>query len=179
MTREQLEHILRAASRIVNERDVLVIGSQSILGAFDDAQLPKEVIMSEEADIAFLDDDLKGSKAGIVEGAIGEISPFHQMNKCYAQGADLTTAKLPEGWQDRLVVLDTPNSEPGRGLCLEPHDCVIAKLVAGREKDFPFADALIRAGLIDPDVLAERIGTVDVHPKVIAQVRTWIKAYRR
>jgi len=31
MTREQLEHILRAASAIAGEPDVLVIGSQSVL----------------------------------------------------------------------------------------------------------------------------------------------------
>ena len=33
MRREQLEHVLRAASQIAGDADVLVIGSQSVLGA--------------------------------------------------------------------------------------------------------------------------------------------------
>jgi len=33
MKREQLEHVLRAASHIANDPDVVVIGSQSILGS--------------------------------------------------------------------------------------------------------------------------------------------------
>jgi hypothetical protein len=37
MTRAALEHILRAAAAIANERDLVVIGSQAILGQFPDA----------------------------------------------------------------------------------------------------------------------------------------------
>jgi hypothetical protein len=33
MRREQLEHVLRAASQIADDPNVLVIGSQSVLGA--------------------------------------------------------------------------------------------------------------------------------------------------
>jgi len=36
MTREQLAHVLRAVADITRERDVLMIGSQSILGSFSD-----------------------------------------------------------------------------------------------------------------------------------------------
>ncbi len=36
MTREQLAHLLRAASRITDDPDVLVIGSQAILGSFSE-----------------------------------------------------------------------------------------------------------------------------------------------
>ena len=39
----------------------------------------------------------------------------------------------------------------------EPHDCVVSKLVAYREKDFAFAAAMLESGLIDPTILARRI----------------------
>ncbi len=52
MKRAQLEHILRAASRVVDERDFLVVGSAAALGTFDDDQLPPEASRSDEADIA-------------------------------------------------------------------------------------------------------------------------------
>ena len=45
MRREQLEHIIRAASAITNQRDIVVIGSQAVLGQFPDA--PEELLMLE------------------------------------------------------------------------------------------------------------------------------------
>ena len=36
-TRADLEHIIRAAGMIVNDDDLIVIGSQSVLGEFPDA----------------------------------------------------------------------------------------------------------------------------------------------
>lgn len=48
MTREQLAHVLRAASTIAAERDVLVIGSQSVLGSFGEDMLPFEATASME-----------------------------------------------------------------------------------------------------------------------------------
>lgn len=56
MNRSQLAHVLRAACRISEDKDVLVIGSQSILGTYDEDDLPREATASLEADIAFLDD---------------------------------------------------------------------------------------------------------------------------
>jgi hypothetical protein len=77
VNREQLEHILRAASVISREPDVLVIGSQSVLGSFAEDDLPREVTSSMEADIAFFDDPAD-AKADQVDGAIGELSMFHE-----------------------------------------------------------------------------------------------------
>ena len=56
MKREHLDHLLRAASQIIGERDLLVIGSQSVLGTWDEDELPPEVVLSIEADLAPLDD---------------------------------------------------------------------------------------------------------------------------
>ena len=66
--------------RVADDNDVLVIGSQAILGAFDDDELPDLVKLSREADIAFHDDPTR-EKADAVEGAIGEMSAFHDANR--------------------------------------------------------------------------------------------------
>lgn len=42
MNRQQFEHLLRAASTIVDEQDVVVFGSQAILGTFSEDKLPPE-----------------------------------------------------------------------------------------------------------------------------------------
>jgi hypothetical protein len=178
MNREQLAHILRAASAITGVQDVLVIGSQSILGAFSEHDLPLAATASMEADITFFDDS-DDQKSDLVDGAIGELSGFHETFGIYAQGVSVSTATLPDGWRDRLIPLDRADTAPGRGLCLEPHDCVIAKLVAGREKDLEFARALVSAGLIDLDTLASRLTVTPAHPLVVERIRGWISSQQQ
>lgn len=160
MNRSQLAHVLRAACRISEDKDVLVIGSQSILGTYDEDDLPREATASLEADIAFLDDP-KRIKADKVEGAIGEFSGFHTMNGFYAEGIHLETAVLPVGWRQRLVRWDLQSSYPATPHFLDPHDLAVSKLIAGREKDIAFVNALIKAALIDVNTLIERAKLVE------------------
>jgi len=119
MRREQLEHVLRAASQIADDPEVLVIGSQSVLGAIPEDRLPLAATASIEVDVAFFDDP-GDRKADQVDGAIGELSPFHESFGYYAQGVGVSTAVLPEGWRDRLVVVETASTAPGRGYLLDP-----------------------------------------------------------
>lgn len=177
MKREQLEHVLRAVSQIAGDPEVLIIGSQSILGAITEDRLPLAATASMEVDVAFFDDP-GDHKADQVDGAIGELSAFHEMYGYYAQGVSVSTAVLPAGWRDRLVRLETASTAPGRGYLLDPHDCVVSKLVAGREKDYAFADALLRSHLVDVEVSAERIETVAVTPALRDRLRAWIARYR-
>jgi hypothetical protein len=178
MRREHLEHVLRAASQITGDPDVLVIGSQAVLGAIPEERLPPAATASIEVDVAFFDDP-DDRKADQVDGAIGELSAFHETFGYYAQGVSVSTAVLPAGWRDRLVLVETSSTAPGRGYLLDPHDCVVSKLVAGREKDYAFADALIEHRLIDPAVLAERAETVEVSDALRQRLRNWISSHRR
>ena len=87
---------------------------------------------------------------------IGEDSHFHQTFGYYAQGVNVEVAVLPAGWRDRIVELQSDATEGACGHCLDPHDLVVAKLVAGRAKDMEFTDALLHAELIDPDKVIAR-----------------------
>lgn len=180
MRRDELAHLLRAAARIADDGDILVVGSQAILGSFAEDELPEVAWLSVEADLAFFDEAGGLEKADKVDGAIGELSQFHETHSYYAQGVDLTTAKLPNGWQDRLVDFSRDDASPAHAKCLEKHDLVIAKLVAMREKDLAFATALIDAGLVDLDVLQRRALELDcVPPAVQRRVRSWLEATAR
>jgi hypothetical protein len=170
LNREQLAHVLRAASRITEDPDVVVIGSQAILGSYSEDALPPETTFSMEADIAFRDDPNE-SKADQVDGAIGEGSDFHTTFSYYAQGVSISTATLPTGWEERAVPYERADALPSHAVCLEAHDLVISKLVAGREKDLEFATALIRATLVDPEILLERATFLPVPGAVIKRVR--------
>jgi hypothetical protein len=174
MKRAELEHVLRAASSVLGERNVLVIGSAAILGTYPESMLPVEATRSDEADVASFD-DADGGKATQIDGAIGELSPFHAEFGYYGQGVDLTSAKLAPGWRERLVRYRNRRTTPGVGLCLERHDCVASKLAAFRTKDREFARALIDARLVDREVVAQRVAQIaDMDPRLQARVLEWL-----
>ena len=56
MNRQELEHILRSASVIAGDSEMLIIGSQSILGSYDENELPEAAHASIEVDLTFFDD---------------------------------------------------------------------------------------------------------------------------
>lgn len=160
MERYQLEHIIRAASGITGATDFIVVGSQAILGQFPEA--PVELRVSIEVDLFTLRDP---SDAELVEGCIGEGSPFHQTFGYYAHGVGMETAVLPEGWQDRLVPVCNENTGAGRGLCLEVHDLAASKLVAGREKDLAYVGSLVRHGMATPGPIGSRLALMPITPE--------------
>jgi hypothetical protein len=90
----------------------------------------------------------------LIDGAIGELSAFHQTFGYYAHGVDDTTATLPAGWKDRLVPVRNENTGGATGWCLDVYDLASSKLVAGRERDIDFLQAPLRARL-------NRLGTSD------------------
>ena len=158
MDREQLSHIVRAAARIAGDGHIVVLGSQAILGSYSSGELPAEATRSIEADIAFQHDPGE-QKSDSVDAQIGELSQFHQEFGYYGQGVSITTAVLPLGWEMRVVAFDRPDHPDA--VCIDAHDLVVAKLVAGREKDFEFATALIARSLVDVETLRSRVDALD------------------
>lgn len=124
--------------------------------------------------------DPDGTKALDVDGAIGELSLFHETSSYYAQGVEVSSAVLPEGWRDRVVPVTDASARPARAHCLEPHDLVVSKLVAHRQKDYAFAWALIQAGLVDVNTLLVRAETLpSTHGIARAAVVDWLHAAGR
>ncbi len=151
MQRSELEHLIRAAGSIANDSEIVVIGSQSILGQFPDA--PASLLVSAEADVFPLHHP---QLSDLIDGSIGEGSPFHELYGYYAQGVDENTATLPTGWRKRLVKISNPNTAGVTGLCLEVHDLAISKYVAGRDKDRAFTKELAKHGMTRRDTLLSR-----------------------
>jgi len=154
--RADLEHLLRAAGAIVDEEDIVVIGSQAILASFPDA--PAELLVSQEADLFPRD---APHKSDVIDGAIGERSPFHNTFGYYAHGVGPETAILPYRWFTRCVKIEGPGTRGVRGWCLSPEDLAIAKLAAGRPKDLSFVAVARGAGLLRPEVVLELLCELD------------------
>ena len=165
MRRDQLEHAIRASCQILGRDEVIVIGSQAILGSYDEGQLPADATMSLEVDILPIsnDDAETEEMADFLVGVAGEFSLFEDTHGFSIDGVDLKTATLPDGWRDRLVKVQNSNtaSPDGKpeftGWCLEKHDLCASKLCAFREKDINFVSALLEAGLVDAGTIAERL----------------------
>lgn len=160
MTRGQLEHLIRAAAVITDDDVIVVLGSQAILGPFPDA--PEAMRVSIEADLFPL---THPERADVIDGSIGELSPFHETFGYYAHGVSEETARLPKGWKERLVPIQNRNTGEVRALCLEVHDLLVAKAIAGRDKDLGFLREAAKHRMADPEILMRRLSTVDVDPK--------------
>lgn len=155
MNRAQLEHAIRASGAIAGDPEVYVVGSQAILASFPDA--PAELLRSMEADIAPKN---RPEMEELIEGSIGELSLFHQTFGFYVDGIDIRAIPLPDGWRERIVVVENPNTNGFRGLCLSPGDVAASKLVAGREKDIAFVRTMVRERLISMATLRERVAQI-------------------
>ena len=169
MKRDQLEHIIGAAATIADDDEIIVVGSQSILGQFPHA--PAELCRSMEADVWPRNHPERWE---LIDGSIGELSPFHETFGYYGQGVGEETAVLPRGWQERLIRVESPATRGAVGLCLEIHDLLISKYVAEREKDLEFSRAAIAHGLVDQPILLERLGMTPIPTEKRRRIEAFI-----
>lgn len=156
MKRDDLEHVLRAAGAITGVSTWIVVGSQAILGAVPDA--PAELLVSQEVDLyAPANEDA----SDLVDGSIGEKSPFHDSFGYYAHGVGEETAILPSRWRERAVAIQTPSTEGVIGICPAPADLAISKLVAWREKDQEYVRILIQRRIVSVDAIQTALSEID------------------
>jgi len=170
MTRTQLEHLIRACGDVSGERELVLIGSQSVLGAIPNP--PPSMAMSMEADVYI---EHQPRKSDEIDGVMGEDSPFHDTHGYYAQGVGPDTAVLPAGWRDRVHVIENSNTNGIRALCLDPHDLAMAKYVAGREKDLAFNREMAIHGFIDRERLRALVDDLPVEASMQELVRARIE----
>ena len=101
--------------------------------------------------------------------------PFEELHGFSIDGVDLETSVLPDGWRERLVMVQNantaaPSGEPVfTGWCLDKEDLCVAKLCALREKDQNFVAALLDARLADPAVITERLAAVPGRHRLAAE----------
>jgi len=169
MQRSQLEHPIRAAAEVTNQYEFVIIGSQSILGTV--ATPPPECAVSMEAHINPLQ---APELADLIDGAIGELSFFHDHFGYCAQGVGPKTARLPKGWQSRLVRLQSEATNGRVGYCLDPVDLFVSKACAQREKDQVFNQALLAHGLVTLEAALARAAELE-NPVDAARAQAWMR----
>jgi hypothetical protein len=170
MTRDQLEHAIRAACDVSKDTELWIFGSQAILGEYPSA--PESLRASIEVDVQPKN---RPEAVGDVDGALGELSLFHQTHGFYVHGILIESAKLPHGWEQRTIPVSDPISTHGKtGWCIETHDIAASKLAAYREKDKEFVRLLLMEKMIEVTILIERIRLLDVEEKVRERLLQWV-----
>ena len=101
MRRNEFEHVIAAAAEVCGEAELVVVGSQAILGPFPDA--PDSMLRSMEADLY---PRVHPEKADDIDGSLGDGSWFHRSYGYYAHGVGPETAKAPAGWEERLIAVE-------------------------------------------------------------------------
>lgn len=177
MTRDELEHIIRASAELTDQYEFVIVGSQSILGPIPN---PEDVFtMSAEADIYPLHAPELAEK---IEGILGEGSTFHETHGYYAQGVGPETAVLPAGWMNRVCRVQTEGTNGRVGYCLDVADLFMSKAVAGREKDREFCMALLAHGHVTTEQVLALVPSMPLdgagHKRLAAAIRRWAKAVR-
>lgn len=177
MTRAELEHAIRAACDLTEETEVVVFGSQAILGQYPDA--PAALRQSAEADIA---PKHAADKVDLIDANLGQDSVFHRTHGFYVHGVPVETAVLPKGWEGRAVRVQNRNTRDNIGWCVEAHDLAASKLVAYRDKDRAFVRVLLEYGLVKPSKLRVRISNLpesDADPRRRERLAQWLGATLR
>ena len=120
--------------------------------------------------IRSIDPDL----ADLIDGAIGEMSPFEERFGYYAQGVGPETATLAAGWERRVVKIQNENTDGKIGWCLDPSDLAASKLAAGRDKDWTFVAALLQHRIVDAHDLRERVAALPIDQDRKHNIEQWI-----
>ena len=169
MKLESLEKLIKIACALTEQYEVYVVGSQSILGKFPNA--PEVFLKSQEADFMFIGDD---KKADLIDGSIGDLSPFHEDRGYYAQGVNEKTVLLPDGWKDRVVKIQNKFTDLKVGYCLDPNDLAASKLAAHREKDLVFVKNMLKYELVDEKTLRNRVESLPINEQRKKTITQWI-----
>ena len=96
-----LEHLIRSAGAISECKEIIVIGSQSILGKYPNA--PEEALLSMEADLIPVEHP---ERSDLIDGVMGELSSFHDTFGYYGDGCDETTSTLPSTSNSRCCIFN-------------------------------------------------------------------------
>ena len=176
MTLAALQHLLRSATALAEDRRFLVLGSASLLASFPElSEASSPLASTYDADLCPQPfDELTGT---MLEEALGDQHSYYQRHGYHADILkDTILDTLPSGWQDRVVTVpDCPKAS-----ALDPHDLAAVKLLVGRPKDLNLLKALHQAGYLDAAIVQQRIELlsipVEMTPRLTANFKNTFNA---
>jgi hypothetical protein len=139
----QLRHVILEIGRRFDLPNFHIVGSAAILAVLPN---PPEGALTATRDVDVIPPQDDERMADRISFVLGEASDFDLEHGYYAQGVTSATPKYAPGtWKARAIPVRV---ERYTGWCMEPHDLVLSKLGAGREKDIDFARSAAALGLV-------------------------------
>jgi len=143
MNYDNFLHICRAVLEITKAIEVIVFGFNAIVPWLKEKGIDKlivdESVISRELDVTVGNEELDT----LIDAALGEGSMFDKTYHYYAHGTGLEGCIIPKDWRSRANKI-THKETDAVIFIPHPHDILVSKLVAGREKDFEFAKAITK-----------------------------------
>ncbi len=150
----KLSDALRLAEEIhhlTGHKEIVVIGSNAVLGVAPHTSIPPEMSMSADLD-AYLRHD--PPRTGSVTAQLGEDSEFHRQTGIFLDVVSPGLVTAPDGWEARMI--EVAHKEL-RLWFLDPCDAAISKLARGEPRDMRWVTAGLAAGIIAAPVLRARM----------------------
>ena len=171
MTLDALQHLLRSARALAEDRDLLVMGSASLLVPFPelgDGSSP----LAATYDADLLPDPFDELTGTMLEEALGEDRAYFRRHGYHADVLrDSILDTLPVGWRERSLTV--PGCPYARSI--EPADLAAVKLWVGRPKDLDLVARLANEGLLDARIVADRLrllpAPLEARPQISARYR--------
>jgi hypothetical protein len=153
MTLDQVFKILQRARDLTQHRDIVVIGSNAVLGLAEHTAIPDDMSMSIDLDTYLKNDP---GRTGELLAALGEGSPFHMKEGFYLDAVSPRLATLPDGWEARLLKVERDGN---RAWFIDPDDAAISKYARYEPRDQRWIRAGLDAGLISMPKVRARLRT--------------------
>lgn len=151
-----LQHLVRSVRALAADREVIVLGSASLLTSFPELGGDTEPLATTyDADVC--PQPFDETTALMIHESLGESGAFHLRHGYHVDVLrDAIFETLPPGWRERLV----PVPECDGAFALEPHDLAATKLLVGREKDIALVHHLHLTGRVSRHTVEERLDSI-------------------
>ena len=153
-----IAHILQAAAGVTGRDTFVIVGTGAVIAQLD--TVPLDLMETREVDLYVPDDRDGYGISDLIDGSIGEGSPFDEAFGYHAHGVGARTACLPDDWPARAVRYDLPKLPDVVCLCPEANDIALSKLCAWRDKDRAWLDAGLTGGVLSLDAMEARAGSI-------------------
>ena len=149
-----IAHLLRAAAGVSGRSSFVIIGTGAVIAQLK--TVPLDLMQTREIDLYVRDAPDADDVSTLIDGTIGEGSPFDETFGYYAHGVGERTACLPDDWEARAIRYEIPDLPDVLCLCPDVNDIALSKLCAWREKDRAWLRSGIAGGVLNLDAMALR-----------------------
>jgi hypothetical protein len=158
LRKRDIAHLLRAAAGVTGRRAFVMIGTGAVIARLK--TVPLDLMSTREIDIYAEGAEDADAIADLIDGTLGEGSPFDATFGYYVHGIGESTACMPSDWRARAVQVTLPNVAGITCLCPDPDDIALSKICAWRDKDKTWLIAGVRTGVLDLAAMASRAALV-------------------